>query len=826
MSRLPGKIAILALLILPVIAAADPLTIDLTTPVAAAAPAPYGPGTSTSPDGHTITADSESFLLDGKPWVPISGEFHYSRYPRAEWRDELLKMKAGGITVVSTYVFWIHQEEEQGKFDWSGNKSLRDFLLLCKEVGLKAFVRMGPWCHGEVRNGGFPDWVQNSGAKPRSTDPAFLSLVEPLYQAEAAQMKGLLWKDGGPVIGVQMDNENGNRQYLWALKKMAQDAGVDVPYYAVTGWDIKPPNKEFLLMFGAYFDGFWGGTLEKYRKDFMFSDVRASSNLGAQMNDYNPGNSENISKFPYLCVEIGPGMMSSYAKRIKVDPDAVTAMALIKLGEGNNAPGYYMYHGGMNPDGKLSTLEETHPNFMPLKDYDFQTAIGACGEVRPQFHMLLDQHLFLQDFGAKLARMPAFFPDKKPSGVEDFDTLRWSVRSDGTSAFLFFSNEQPYVPLPEHGDVQFALKTGTGTMLVPREPITIPSGSYGIWPVNMDCDGVTLAYATAQPLCRIDGGDGNVVYFFSALEGIKPQLAIRVNENPGPVTGGASLQHSSADSRVYSFKPDDQLRVGKKAGGSVTFCVLSAEESRSIWREKFLGRDRLILSNATVVADGTTLHLESENAADLTFSIFPGIPNRKAGSATSVPAKSGNSLFTKFPGPRVPEPEEPVIAVSQIQVAGTNIVPLSGTSEATWNDAAVYTFQNLPAATNWNGILKIHYIGDAARLYVGDKLFDDNYYNGDPFDIALWRIPPDQRDGIRLKVLPYSDALLSRLPTQAKIAIVSAKMASTQGFRVTDAWLRLSAQAKDAIASAKAASTLDKVTATAAYRLEIRIGQK
>ena len=143
--------------------------------------------------------------------------------------------------MISTYVFWIHQEEEQGKFDWSGQKSLSDFLKLCKDVGLLAIVRMGPWDHGEVRNGGFPDWVLHDGTRTmreeqRMTDPSFLSLVEPFFQETAARMKGLLWKDGGPVIGVQMDNESSGLPYLFALKKMAQKDGVDVPLYTMTGW--------------------------------------------------------------------------------------------------------------------------------------------------------------------------------------------------------------------------------------------------------------------------------------------------------------------------------------------------------------------------------------------------------------------------------------------------------------------------------------------------------------------------------------------------------------------------------------------------------------
>ena len=109
-------------------------------------------------------------------------------------------------------------------------------------------------------------------------------------------------------------------------------------------------------LFGGYADGFWGGKLEDYRKEFLFTDVRALNDLGAQMtNNKRRRTASVIEQFPYACVEIGGGMMSSYAKRIKIDPDnIVAALALAKLGNGNNMPGYYMYQGGINPDGKLS----------------------------------------------------------------------------------------------------------------------------------------------------------------------------------------------------------------------------------------------------------------------------------------------------------------------------------------------------------------------------------------------------------------------------------------------------------------------------------------
>src|SRR5208282_1476121 len=90
-------------------------------------------GQSQSPDGSTLTLDSDSLLLDGKPWMPVMGEFHYARYPETEWREELLKMKAGGVDIVSTYVFWIHHEEIEGQFDWSGSRNLRHFIQICQQ---------------------------------------------------------------------------------------------------------------------------------------------------------------------------------------------------------------------------------------------------------------------------------------------------------------------------------------------------------------------------------------------------------------------------------------------------------------------------------------------------------------------------------------------------------------------------------------------------------------------------------------------------------------------------------------------------------------------
>ncbi|MBQ5484916.1 MAG: beta-galactosidase, partial [Lachnospiraceae bacterium] len=58
-----------------------------------------------------ITYDPKSILVDGHRWFPVMGEMHYSRVDKETWGDELRKMKAGGVDIISTYTIWIHHEE-------------------------------------------------------------------------------------------------------------------------------------------------------------------------------------------------------------------------------------------------------------------------------------------------------------------------------------------------------------------------------------------------------------------------------------------------------------------------------------------------------------------------------------------------------------------------------------------------------------------------------------------------------------------------------------------------------------------------------------------
>ena len=708
------------LLLLCSLAGAAPLT--LTVPKTDPAPAEsFNMGTAVNPAGTTISLDRHSLLVDGKPWTPVMGEFHYSRYPENEWLAELRKMKAGGIDIVATYVFWIHHEEIEGQWEWAGDKNLRRFVEVAGEVGLKVIVRCGPWCHGEVRNGGLPDWLVARG-QTRSEDPAFLASTKLLYEQIAAQVKGLLWKDGGPVIGIQLDNEYGGpASYLLALKKIARDAGLDVPLYTRTGWPAlrtPMPFGEIVPLYGVYAEGFWDRELTTmpgtYWAGFHFSTLRVDANIANEaLGRRNAQDAPDVARYPYLTCEIGGGMMSAYHRRILVDPRDITSTTLVKLGSGSVSPGYYMYHGGTNPEGKLTTLMEeqgtaiTNWNDMPVKNYDFQTALGQYGQVRPQFYSLRPLHLFLHSYGDRFARLATVLPDIRPAGKDDVTTLRWAARADGRGGFVFVNNFERGRELPAKAGVQFTLTfTERGPVTFPSVPVTIPSGAHFFWPVNMDLGGsANLAWATAQPVAY----DAKArTHYFMPTAGIPVELTF---------TGARVIVRGGG--RVET-RGDGYLRAVDLQPGSV------------------------------LTVNGFTVAVISEADAGTLF--------LRPSPATPAPVVVATELVRPAGPLRKIEPGKSKQPVAAMPV------------DADFAAAALWRIK-LPADVDLSSdtILRLHYTGDVARVYIGGRFINDDYYNGQPLDIGLRRHAAGLKDGeLTIAILPLQKNAPIYLPDSAK----------------------------------------------------------
>ena len=485
-----------------------------------------GIGLMASAQVPVVTWDRYSLMIDGRRVCPVMGEVHYSRIPADEWQQEVRKIKEGGVTMIATYVFWNHVEEQEAIFRWDGQRNLRRFLEVCRQEEMPVVLRIGPFCHGEVRNGGIPDWVFTKGCKLRSQDKTFLAYVEKLYRQIFTQVQGLQWKDGGPVVAAQFDNEyRGSGDYLLALKRMAQKIGFDLPFYTRTGWPelSKPvPYGEMLPLYGDYADGFWDKSVEEttgnYYKAFNFKGFRSSTAIGT---DLLGKQDEKVNKgdeaYPYFTCELGGGMATAYHRRPFVYPEDAYAMALVKLGSGSNLLGYYMYHGGTNPEG-ITTLNETQRtpgtanNDLPQLTYDFQAPLGEFGQTYPQYYMLRPLHLFMHDYGEQLATMEAQFPSSQNLKKGDDSALRWAIRAEKGSGFIFVNNYERLQNLSAKKNVRLE---ACGVQL-PR--LTIPAGCMAIFPVNID----GIRYATAQLVARRDGK----VYMMQ-LKGIPTTIALQ-----------------------------------------------------------------------------------------------------------------------------------------------------------------------------------------------------------------------------------------------------------------------------------------------------------
>ena len=477
-----------------------------------------------NPKGEEINVTSRYFTRNGKPWIGVMGEFHFSRYSRENWHRELAKMKAGGITIVSTYLFWIYHEEIEGKMDFDGDNDIRAFIEECKDVGLDVVIRIGPWAHGECRNGGFPDWLLKKDYKLRDNNEEYLAIVKKWYQSIYNEVKGLFYKDGGNIIAVQIENEFvDNAEHLAKLKEIAVECGFIAPIYTVTGWNsasgAKIPVDEVVPVFGGYCEAPWENHMNRLSPSphYFFNRMRNDSAIGTDLiaKTQSDGWQLPYERYPFATCELGGGIEVTHHRRPIIKPMDIYAVSLVKLGDGNNLVGYYMYHGGTNKIGELSTFNETkatgYPNDYPILSYDFQAPLSEYGEVREQYGLLNMLHMFVNDFGEEFAPMIAV-DSANSVAVDDTNSLRYGMRTNGKSGFVFVNH---YQRLTELADIENAVISAEN---VEFPPIDVKGEVSFFMPFNMKMGDSVLECATAQPLCKCDD-----TYFFAEIPNIKAE---------------------------------------------------------------------------------------------------------------------------------------------------------------------------------------------------------------------------------------------------------------------------------------------------------------
>ena len=171
------------------------------------------------------------------------------------------------------------------------------------------------------------------------------------------------------------------------------------------------------------------------------------------------------------------------------------------------------------------------------------------------------------------------FPTARPSGVEDAETLRWAVRADDGSGFVFIGWHQPHVPLSTSRGAQFRIETPDGVVTLPSTPVDIPPGTLARWPLGLEVGGVRVDWATASAVTVLPGtpASGSVptlVLIEDAgipVEIAHDGLAHRVTPGPSPLR--IEEPHGAALDVLVLPADDARARLGGRRGGRRTTAV-------------------------------------------------------------------------------------------------------------------------------------------------------------------------------------------------------------------------------------------------------------
>jgi hypothetical protein len=691
------------------------------------------------PSGERISFTNYYMERNGRPFFGVCGEFHYSRYPEREWDAEIVKIKLGGVNIISTYVFWIHHEEQEGRFRWDGDRNLRYFVELCAKHGLYVIVRVGPFAHGECRNGGLPDWLYGRPFEVRSNDQGYLRYARRLYGEISRQLRGQFYQDGGPIIAVQLENEfmhagapwevaprqaqewvssgSGGVEHMRALKQLAREVGLDAPFYTSTGWGGAPVLEgEILPLYGGY--AFCPWNIDERRRihaptsEYLFQSYHDND---ARCVGFEPPYSPEA--YPFACCEMGGGMQVWYRYRFVVPPISVEAMALHKIAGGCNFVGYYMYHGGSNPIGVHGYLNE---HVTPKISYDFQAPLGEFGQVRDSYRGLKLLHMFLTEFAALLCPMATALPASNSAITpDDTGTLRFAARVRDGSGFVFLNNYQDHVEMRDHHDIRLALELDDQIVSLPhRGGLTLKRDVCAILPFNIDLNGARLVYATTQLVTRLEHA-GATVYIFFAPEGMDGEYCFdRASLADLAVECGAIEDDGQ---RTYvSVEPGKRCLIDLKtaSGDHVTICTLTRSQALRLWKVDIWGQERLILSQADLLTQNGIIELLSAGAPEMCVSMFPAVEGLLGPDGQLEGVADG--LFTDF---YVSLPARQIaLSVTQVS-AGKAVVQLPPDG-----------FHGVADIT-----LAIRYQGDVGYATVDGRLISDNFANGAPWEIALRR---------------------------------------------------------------------------------------
>lgn len=345
---------------------------------------------------HTFTLGDKDFLLDGKPFQIISGEMHYPRVPKEAWRERMKMAKAMGLNTIGTYVFWNLHEPQKGKFDFTGNNNIAEFVKMAKEEGLWVILRPSPYVCAEWEFGGYPYWLQSEkGLVVRSMEKQYLDEYRKYINEVGKQLAPFQINHGGNILMVQIENEYGSygsdKTYLDLNRKMFIDAGFDGLLYTCD------PEAD----------------IEKGHLPGLLPAINGQDNPEKVKNKIA---ALHDGKGPYFIAEWYPAWFDWWGTPHHTVPASQYTDKLDAVLKAGISINMYMFHGGTTR-GFMNgaNFKDTSPYEPQISSYDYDAPLDEAGNPTEKFKMfraVIEKNL---PAGKKLPEIP---PAKKATPLK------------------------------------------------------------------------------------------------------------------------------------------------------------------------------------------------------------------------------------------------------------------------------------------------------------------------------------------------------------------------------------------------------------------------
>ncbi|TFI57650.1 beta-galactosidase [Sphingomonas parva] len=595
-------------------------------------PADAPAATAARRDFGRVSFDRHSIILDGKPLVIWSSEFHYYRLPSPSlWRDILQKMKASGFNTVALYFAWGYHSPAPGVYDFSGVRDVDLLLKMAKEEGLYVITRAGPYVNAELSRGGYPGWLVRQNARARTDAPEYLAAADEwLTRINKIIARHQYSDGGGMVILHQIENEllltNAEQQrYMRHLYDRARADGITVPIFhndigrngrwvpassPVEG-TIKGPSDLYA------FDGYPGGSCDVFARP---TNGGAAPDWGL----YGPGGAKGGASAspdtPGFAAEFGGGWFDYWGSNGTYPCTAIQRGKRYQrvfygtnLANALTIQSFYMGFGG--------TSWGWQPAPVVYTSYDYGAAIDEARNLRPKALELKQLGQFVQSF-TSLARM-----DKGPEIKTSSDKvrIRHNVNAE-TGAHLLFVAHDPSNARSDDA-FSFDLETRDGRYRLPQAGTLRLNGfDAKLLIASHDLGAHRLVYSTSELQTQLKGADGDIALLYGR-KGEDGETVLRFESAPLVEILEGAAEHAfdpaSGDLRL-NYRHDGLIRLRVSGGGRPPLMLLIGEEdvAARFWRQDtaggaILARGPALLRTAALSRGQLSLTGDTREAADL-----------------------------------------------------------------------------------------------------------------------------------------------------------------------------------------------------------------